>query len=71
MPKTLEICAFLSDSDLSARLGQLAAVQCWTIIHWDTRPTPDVSPGAISRIPDLIFFDRAEHLETLHAADFM
>ena len=70
MAKTIEICVFLSDSDLSARLGQLAAVQGWTILHWDTRPDSDLADIANRHHPDIVFFDNpAYHKQLQQMAD--
>ncbi|MEM7099889.1 MAG: bifunctional diguanylate cyclase/phosphodiesterase [Pseudomonadota bacterium] len=69
MARTIEICVFLSNTDLSARLGQLAAVQGWTIIHWDTRPTPDLTLSFGPRNPDIVFFDDPGLYQTLQALE--
>ena len=61
MAKNIEICVFLSDSDLSARLGQLAAVQGWTILHWDTRPNADIKSSLERCTPDIVFFDQPDY----------
>ena len=67
MAKNIEICVFLSDSELSARLGQLAAVQGWTILHWDTRPNPELAATVERCAPDIVFFDNPDYAQQLEA----
>jgi EAL domain-containing protein (putative c-di-GMP-specific phosphodiesterase class I)/GGDEF domain-containing protein len=57
MPTNVNVCAYLSDEKLSARLVQICALQGWTVWHWDSRTDADIALTHLPAYPDIIFFD--------------